>query len=74
MEKIASLLKQNENFSFYFQRRHFAIPNQYQFEYGSKIRDCIGFKPIILEAQPFNPFATCGSIQLIIKTVKKQQP
>jgi len=75
MEKIAKLLKSsNQNYTFLFQRRHFAVPNQFQFEYGIKLRDNIGFTPIIQEAQSFNPFSTCGSIQLIIKTIKKQQP
>jgi len=74
MEKIAGLLSSNENYSFICQRRHFAIPNQFQFEYGSKHRDNIGFTPIIPEAKSFNPFTTCGSIQLIIKTIRKPLP
>lgn len=73
MEKIASLLSPNKNYSFNYQRRHFADPNQFQFKYGSKHSDNIWFTPIIPEAQSFNPFATCGSIQLIIKTMRKQQ-
>ena len=37
MEKIAKLLKSsNQNYTFLFQRRHFAVPNQFQFEYGIK--------------------------------------
>lgn len=69
MEKIARKLKSpNHNYTFLCKRRHFAVPNQFQFEYGIKLRDTIGFTPIIQEAQQFNPFTTCGSIQLVIKT------
>lgn len=70
MEKIARQLKTNNNISFDCQRRHFAVPNEFQFEYGSKHIDSIGFRPILEEAQPFGPFETCGSIQLIIRTIK----
>lgn len=71
MEKIAKLLSENKNPCFSFQRRHFANPNMFQFQYGSKQKDNIFFTPIIPEAQPFNPFTTCGSIQLIINTINK---
>jgi len=70
MEKIARQLKTNNNISFVFQRRHFAAPNEYQVEYGSKHNNSIGFRPILDEALPFEPFETCGSIQLIIRTIK----
>ena len=74
MESIAKKLQaSNKKYTFSFQRRHFATPNQFQFEYGIKKNDNIGFKNIIQEAQPFNPFTTCGSIQLIIKTNKIKQ-
>lgn len=72
MERIARSLKPNQDFSFLFQRRHFAQPNEYQFEYGTKLKDGIGFKSIHEEAEPFGPFESCGSIQLLIRTIKKQ--
>lgn len=71
MEKIAGLLKPDRNFSYHFQRQHFADPNQFQFKYGNKHKNSICFGPIIQEATPFEPFETCGSIQLIIKTKKE---
>lgn len=64
MEKIARKLNLNQ---FSLLRRHFAKPNQWQFEYGKKHDDRIFFKPIIPEILPYEPFETCGSIQLIIK-------
>lgn len=70
MEKFATELQKNKIVS-QLTRRHFAQPNEYQFEYGDKIKDSIGFTPIIEEAKPFDPFQNCGSIQLIIQL--KQQ-
>lgn len=74
MKKIARSLRNTQNLMFQYQRRHFAFPNRWQFPYGEKLKDSIGFKPIIPEALPFEPFTTCGSIQLIIKTNRIQQP
>lgn len=74
MEKIARSLKNSQNFAFQFQRRHFATPNQWQFPYGVKQSDSIGFKPVIPEALPFDPFTSCGSIQLLITTNRVQRP
>ena len=71
MEKIAGSLKSNQDLSFQCYRRHFTEPNMFQFEYGEKHDDRIGFTPIVEESQPFEPFQACGSIQLIIRTVKK---
>lgn len=73
MEKIARLLHSTENYLFDYRRFHFANPNEYQFEYGEKHDDKIGFMPIIAEAQSFSPFARCGSIQLIIRTIRKHK-
>lgn len=74
MEKIARSLKNSQNFAFQFQRRHFATPNQWQFPYGVKQSDSIGFKPVIPQALPFEPFTSCGSIQLLITTNRVQRP
>lgn len=74
MEKIAGKLKStNHDYTFQLQRRHFSVPNAFQFEYGVKLNDTIGFTPIIEEAQQFDPFTTCGSIQLVIKTSNNMQ-
>lgn len=71
MEKIAKNVKDTPLYSFNFERRHFAFPNQWQFPYGTKHRNEILTDQIDVEAIPFDPFKTCGSIQLIIKTTKK---
>lgn len=70
MEKIARSLRSTQYINFQYIRRHFAEPNPFQFEYGEKVKDQIGFTPILAEANPFEPFQSCSSIQLIIHTEK----
>lgn len=72
MEKIASLLKDNLDYHFTFQRRHFAHPNQWQFAYGDKHVENLALTLDEEAVKPFEPFEACGSIQLIINTYHNQ--
>lgn len=68
MEKIAGKIKDNKEFRFEMKRRHFAYPNQWQFSYGDKHKDNITLN-INDDISTYEPFSTCGSIQLIINTL-----
>ena len=70
MEKIAGKIKDNMNYHFEMKRRHFAYPNQWQFAYGDKLKDDITLD-ITEDIANYEPFSTCGSIQLIINTINK---
>lgn len=64
MERLSRQLRGEP---FIINRFHFKDPNNFQPQYGSKYqKDTIAF-PISQEAVPYEPFSTCGSIQMIIR-------
>lgn len=70
MEKITRRLRTTDCYKFTFYRRHFAFPNQFQVCYGEKVRDLILFDMSNPDISEFEPFSTCGSIQLIINAIR----
>ena len=71
MELLARQLKDTQQMRFITVRRHFAIPNEFQFPYGKKQDDALRFPIVEQDVRPFSPFGTCGSIQMLIRTVRQ---
>lgn len=66
MEELARKLQGNRNIQWNCWRGHFPTPNGYQVVYGKKCNDVLTFPIVEPAVRAFDPFATCGSLFMLI--------
>lgn len=67
MEHLAQKLSPAKGYEIIVSRRHFAIPNDYQPTYGTKLCSNLTIPIVEQNVETFKPFESKGSIQLIIQ-------